>query len=79
MDKKKTALESVEKTLACSAFAEEGEPCPINNEEGVNTTSQTGTEEQESILEEVEETMACSAFAEEGAPCPKEDIEKKSK
>ena len=30
MDEKKTALESVEDTLACSAFADEDEPCPKN-------------------------------------------------
>ena len=33
MDKKKTSLsKDVEDTMACSAFAEAGEPCPVDEE-----------------------------------------------
>jgi hypothetical protein len=75
MDKKKNALESVEDTMACSAFAEAGEPCPINTGKEASTSTQTTAKEEESILESVEEAMACSAFAEKGEPCPEENIE----
>jgi hypothetical protein len=75
MDEKKTSLKkNVEDTMACSAFAEAGEPCPINTGEEANAAAPT-TEEKESILESVEETMACTAFAEEAEPCPEENIE----
>jgi len=76
MNVKKTALESVEETLACSAFAEKGETCPEENiEEGLSAAARTAAEEKESILEAVEETLACSAFAESSEQCPKENIE----
>ena len=33
MDKKKSSLsKDVEETMACSAFAEAGEPCPVDQE-----------------------------------------------
>jgi len=72
MDEKKTSLKKeVEDTLACSAFAETGEPCPEENiEEGLNTASQKISEQKKSTLESVKNTMACSAFADEGEPCP---------
>ncbi|MCX5869320.1 MAG: hypothetical protein NTY00_01545 [Deltaproteobacteria bacterium] len=79
MDEKKTSLKKeVEDTLACSAFAEEGEPCPENIGEESSATAQTSPEEEESILESVEDTLACSAFADENEPCP-ENIGEKSK
>lgn len=71
MDKKKDSLiKEVEDTLACSAFAEEGEPCPIKTGEESGAASPAAAGDQESTLEAVENTMACSAFAEEGEPCP---------
>jgi hypothetical protein len=63
-------LESVENTMACSAFAEEGEPCPIDTGGETSGASSTTTGGKESTLESVENTMACSAFAEAGEPCP---------
>jgi hypothetical protein len=31
-EKKKSVIEDVEDTMACSAFAEAGEPCPIDED-----------------------------------------------
>lgn len=77
MDKKKISLKKeVEDTLACSAFAEAGEPCPINTGEETKTASHATSKKKESTLGSVENTMACSAFTDEGEPCP-ENIEKK--
>jgi len=71
MNEKKTSLtEKVENTLACSAFAEGGEPCPINTGKEANATDHASPKIKESMLEFVEDTMACSAFAEKGEPCP---------
>ena len=61
-EKKKSVKDEVTDTMACSAFAEAGEPCPIDSEkEG---------EKKEGSEMSVEDTMACSAFAEAGEPCP---------
>ena len=73
-EKKSTLSKEVEDTMACSAFAEAGEPCPIGaneKEAGEKKPSET-----------IQETMACSAFAEAGEPCPigtgeKQEDEKK--
>ena len=77
MDEKKNALESVEDTMACSAFAEAGEPCPINTGKKASTTAPTTAAKDESILDAVEDALACSAFAESGEPCPGNIGEKK--
>jgi hypothetical protein len=53
--------QEVEEAMACIAFAEEGEPCPIGGDEPAW---------HEKTTVSVEETMACTAFAEEGEPCP---------
>jgi hypothetical protein len=58
-----TLTKKVEDTMVCSAFAEAGEPCPIN-------TDKKGGGEKEDTKVSVEGTMACSAFAEAGEPCP---------
>jgi hypothetical protein len=64
MEEKETTLtKEVEDTMACSAFAESGEPCPID-------TGKKGGGEKEDTKVSVEGTMACSAFAEAGEPCP---------
>ena len=79
-EKKKSLKNDVEDTMACSAFAEAGEPCPIENVEekeggaGLPQTKKKG----KSLKNNVEDTMACSAFAEAGEPCPiDEDNQKK--
>jgi hypothetical protein len=70
MDEKKNALtKKVEDTMACSAFAEAGEPCPINEDK-----KESG--EKEGSTMSVEDTMACSAFAEAGEPCPIDEDKK---
>jgi hypothetical protein len=70
-EEKESILESVEETMACTAFAEEAEPCPEENiEEGLSSASHTTAEGKESILGSVEDTLACSAFSDEGEPCP---------
>ncbi len=76
MDKDKVKKE-VEDTLACTGFAEAGEPCPIGGEEqaaGATPTETTrGKEEKEkhkkSVMGVVEDDFACTAFAESGEPC----------
>ena len=68
-DKKKSVAQEVEDTMACTAYAEASEPCPIDNEEKA--------EEKKADSEmSVEDTMACTAFAEADEPCP---IDKKEK
>ncbi|OKY74645.1 MAG: hypothetical protein BM485_12425 [Desulfobulbaceae bacterium DB1] len=68
MDEKKAKLtEEIEDTMACSAFAEAGEPCPIGSDEKTTPAAQG---EKKSAAQSVEDTMACSAFAEAGEPCP---------
>ena len=54
----------------CSAFAEAGEPCPIDTDKKVS-------EEEKDTKVSVEGTMACSAFAEAGEPCPIDTDKKK--
>ena len=67
MEKKKTSLsKDVEDTMACSAFAEAGEPCPIHEEKKTDAP----TEGEKIASESIGDTMACSAFAEAGEPCP---------
>ena len=69
-EKKDTLAKEVEDTMACSAFAEAGEPCPIDTDKKVS-------EKKEETKVSVEGTMACSAFAEAGEPCPIDTDKKK--
>ena len=62
-EKKKSVKEEVRDTLACSAFAEAGEPCPLDKDQ------KEGETKEDSSMS-VQDTMACSAFAEAGEPCP---------
>jgi hypothetical protein len=62
-DEKKSTAQEVEDTMACSAFAEVGEPCPLDKEEP------EGEKKKDSGMS-AEDTMACTAFAEAGEPCP---------
>jgi hypothetical protein len=76
MSEKKVAGEKIEDTMACAAFAEAGEACPI----GVGKESggvDKGAEKKNSLEESVENTLACAAFAEAGEPCPIETGKKK--
>jgi hypothetical protein len=60
---------SIEDTMACSAFAEAGEPCPIDPAPKTDAPeSPEGGEKATSMS--IKDTMACSAFAEAGEPCP---------
>ena len=68
-DKKTTIKKEVEDTMACSAYAEAGIPCPISSKTTKPEGKQTEPEEKPT-LESVKNTMACSAFAEAGEPCP---------
>jgi len=72
MEKKKTTLpKDVEDTMACSAFAEAGEPCPLHEEKKTDTP-----EGEKRASESIGDTMACSAFAEAGEPCPMHEEKK---
>ncbi len=66
MGEKKISKE-VEDTMACSAFAEAGEPCPIDSGD---KAAEPKPKKEKSKSMSVEDTMACSAFAEAGEPCP---------
>lgn len=71
-EKKKSLRKEIEDNMACSAFAEAGEPCPIcpeadKMEPGAKAKKPRG--EKISICQSVEEDMACTAFAEQGEPC----------
>lgn len=76
-DKKNTTTEEVENTMACAAFAEAGEPCPIctGKKEGVAAKSASATG-MESTLDAVEHDLACAAFHEHNEPCPIPKVEK---
>ena len=77
MDKDKVKKE-VEDTLACTAFAEAGAPCPIGSEEqaaGATPKETTQAKEEKekhkkSVMGVVEDDFACTAFAESNEPCP---------
>lgn len=70
-DKKRTTTEEIEATLACSAFAEEGVPCPLCDEKEkgavAKDASPTG---KESMLDSVEDDFACTAFSDQNEECP---------
>lgn len=65
--------EEVSDTLACTAFAKAGEPCPICRDKTESTPGgkKAGkTPHEHPILEAIENDLACTAFAEAGEPCP---------
>lgn len=64
-EKKCTTTEEIETTLACSAFAEEGVPCPIGGGKKDDDTSKNG-----SAQNTVEDAFACTAFHEQNEECP---------
>jgi len=62
-EKIRSFLERVEKTLACVAYAEAGQSCPLNEE----------LKEYKKLVSckmSVQDSMTCSAYAEAGVPCP---------
>jgi len=78
-EKKKTLAKKVSDTMACSAYAEAGEPCPIDNEKKQaesGATAETSAGSKKTTMESVSDTMACSAYAEAGEPCPIDNEEK---
>ena len=62
-EKMKSFLKEIETTMACIAYAEAGEACPIDNELKENKKIAR-------CMMSVQDTMACSAYAEAGLPCP---------
>lgn len=68
-DAKKDPLKEVEDTMACSAFAEAGEPCPIGTK-GETGGSAAGKGMEKTSLESVEKDFACTAFHDENMACP---------
>jgi hypothetical protein len=67
-EKKKSVKEEVQDTMACTAFAEAGEPCPLDKEKEGEKNKDAGMS--------VQDTMACTAFAEAGEPCPIDEDKK---
>jgi hypothetical protein len=60
-------LKEVEDTMACSAFAEAGEPCPIDTGGGAATA---GAGKGKTMLKSVEKDFACTAFHDQNISCP---------
>lgn len=68
-DEKKDALKEVEDTMACSAFAEAGEPCPIGTG-GDKAKPAEGGGKEKTTLASVEKDFACTAFHDQNVSCP---------
>lgn len=56
---------TIKETMACSAFAEAGEPCPICEKPG-----ETKPADKPATSTQVSTDFACAAFAEAGEACP---------
>lgn len=70
-DKKRTTSKEIEATLACSAFAEEGVPCPLGDgKEKSAVAKDASPTEKESMLDSVEDAFACTAFHDQNEECP---------
>lgn len=72
---KKDTLKEVEDSMACSAFAEAGEPCPIDSGAGA-VKAETGTGKDKATLDSVEKDFACTAFRDENLSCPNNNDKK---
>lgn len=72
---KKDKLKEVEDSMACSAFAEEGEPCPIDTGAGT-AKAKTDTGKDKTTLDSVEKDFACTAFRDENLNCPNNNDKK---
>ncbi len=68
-DNKKNIAHEIEDTLACSAFAEAGEPCPICSNKDDREEHAT-LEKNEPGRQSLEENFACAAFHEQNLECP---------
>lgn len=66
MTAKKKTKDNVEDTLACSAFAEAGEPCPLDDKKAVGSKKKKGG----SVLHKMEDDLACTAFSDQNEQCP---------
>ena len=71
-DSKKSTNEKIENNLACVAFADEGEPCPLNGNQEAGAVGTKNGEESvlQSIEKSVETDLACTAFHDENETCP---------
>ncbi len=56
---------TIEDTMACSAFAEAGEPCPICEKPG-----ETKPADKPATSNQVSTDFACAAFHEQNLECP---------
>lgn len=74
MDKNTISLtKEIEITLACSAFAEAGVPCPLDSETGMQATDTDSKKEkttERSIFEVISNDFACTAFHDQNEGCP---------
>jgi len=62
-EKMKSVLKEIENTMACIAYAEASEACPIDIELKENKKIAR-------CMISVQDTLACRAYAEAGIPCP---------
>jgi len=70
-EKKISVATEVEDNLACVAFAEAGEPCPIDSKKDASeVTDATPKEAKHSMMESIEDNLACTAFSDENEGCP---------
>lgn len=70
-DKKCTTTEEIETTLACTAFAEEGVPCPLCRGKAKDAVAKKASPaEGESLVDSVEDDFACTAFTDQNEECP---------
>lgn len=68
-EEKKETLKKVEDSMACTAFAEEGEPCPIDTGAGASESA-AGKGKEKTTLASVEKDFACTAFHDQNLKCP---------
>lgn len=68
-DEKKDTLKEMENSMACTAFAEEGEPCPIDTGAGEGASA-ADKGKKKTTLESVEKDFACTAFHDQNMNCP---------
>lgn len=66
---KKTVTQEIENTMACSAFAEAGEPCPLDSGESPRV-AKVPPEGDCLKGDSIEDTFACTAFHEQNEECP---------
>lgn len=65
--------EEVSDTMACTAFAEAGEPCPIcqgKKKSAPGRKKEGKTPGHHPLLESIENDLSCAVFAEAGETCP---------